>query len=120
MNRMTSSILTLHVLDTTRGGPGVGMRVELHRIAPDPAALADIITSEDGRAATPLLPPASFVPGTYELRYHVGAYFRVRGQGDEPPFLDIVPIRFAMRADAGHYHVPLQVTPWAYATYRGS
>jgi len=117
---MTSSILTLHVLDTTRGGPGAGMRVEFHRIAPDPAPLADIITDADGRAPVPLLPPETFVPGTYELRYHVGAYFGARGQAEQPPFLDIVPIRFTMRADAGHYHVPLQVTPWAYATYRGS
>jgi 5-hydroxyisourate hydrolase len=117
---MTASLLTLHVLDTTRGGPGVGMRVELHRIAPDPALLADILTNADGRAPVPLLPLEKFVPGSYELRYHVGAYFRARGQGDEPQFLDVVPIRFTMRADAGHYHVPLQVTPWAYATYRGS
>jgi 5-hydroxyisourate hydrolase len=117
---MAASLLSLHVLDTTRGGPGIGMRVELHRIAPDPRPLAEIITNADGRAPAPLLPPEKFVPGTYELRYHVGAYFRARNQGDEPQFLDVVPVRFAMRADAGHYHVPLQVTPWAYATYRGS
>jgi 5-hydroxyisourate hydrolase len=115
------SLLTLHVLDTTRGGAGAGMRVELHRIAPDARALADIVTDGDGRAPAPLLPPASFVPGTYELRYHVAAYFRARGvMLPDPPFLDVVPVRFAMRAEAGHYHVPLQVTPWAYATYRGS
>jgi 5-hydroxyisourate hydrolase len=117
---MSSSILSLHVLDTTRGGPGVAMRVELHRLAPDPAAIADILTNEDGRAPRPLLPPDRFLPGTYELRFHVAAYFSARGLGDDPPFLDVVPVRFTMRADGGHYHVPLQVTPWAYATYRGS
>jgi 5-hydroxyisourate hydrolase len=120
MARMSTSILSLHVLDTTRGGPGAGMRVELHRVAPDPRALADIVTNEDGRAPVPLLPPDTFLPGTYELRYHIAAYFRARGIGDDPPFLDIVPVRFTMREDAGHYHVPLQVTPFAYATYRGS
>lgn len=117
---MTQSVLSLHVLDTTKGGPGAGMRVELHRLAPDARAIADIVTDKDGRAPVPLLPPDAFVPGTYELRYHVAAYFRARGMAEEPPFLDVVPVRFAMRADAGHYHVPLQVTPWAYATYRGS
>jgi 5-hydroxyisourate hydrolase len=117
---MSSSILSLHVLDTTRGGPGVGMRVELHRVAPDPRPIADLVTDQDGRAPKPLLPPETFVPGTYELRYHVGAYFRARGLGDEPPFLDVVPVRFTLRAEGGRYHVPLQVTPWAYATYRGS
>jgi 5-hydroxyisourate hydrolase len=118
---VSGSVLSLHVLDTTCGGPGAGMRVELHRVAPDPAQLAAFETDADGRAPAPLLPPEGFVPGSYELRYHVADYFRARGVAlPEPPFLDVVPVRFALPAGAGHYHVPLQVTPWAYATYRGS
>jgi 5-hydroxyisourate hydrolase len=117
---MSQSVLSLHVLDTTKGGPGAGMRVELARLAPDPRPIADVVTNADGRAPVPLLPPDSFVPGTYELRYHVAQYFRARGMAEEMPFLDVVPVRFTMREGAGHYHVPLQVTPWAYATYRGS
>ncbi len=38
----------------------------------------------------------------------------------EPPFLDVVPVRFAVAEAEGHYHVPLLVTPWSYCTYRGS
>jgi 5-hydroxyisourate hydrolase len=38
----------------------------------------------------------------------------------EPAFLDRVPVRFAIADPAGHYHVPLLVSPWAYSTYRGS
>ena len=38
----------------------------------------------------------------------------------DPPFLDVVPIRFAVAEPEGHYHVPLLVTPWSYSTYRGS
>jgi 5-hydroxyisourate hydrolase-like protein (transthyretin family) len=38
----------------------------------------------------------------------------------EPPFLDVVPIRFAIADPMAHYHVPLVVTPWSYSTYRGS
>ena len=37
-----------------------------------------------------------------------------------PPFLDVVPIRFAIAEPEGHYHVPLLATPWSYSTYRGS
>jgi 5-hydroxyisourate hydrolase len=37
-----------------------------------------------------------------------------------PPFLDIVPIRFAIADGSAHYHVPLLVSPWSYSTYRGS
>ena len=38
----------------------------------------------------------------------------------EPPFLDVVPIRFSVAEPEAHYHVPLLATPWSYSTYRGS
>jgi 5-hydroxyisourate hydrolase-like protein (transthyretin family) len=38
----------------------------------------------------------------------------------DPPFLDVVPIRFSISEPEGHYHVPLVVSPWSYSTYRGS
>ncbi len=50
----------------------------------------------------------------------MAAYFREAGAAmAEPPFLDVVPLRFAM-AENAHYHVPLLVSPWSYSTYRGS
>jgi 2-oxo-4-hydroxy-4-carboxy-5-ureidoimidazoline decarboxylase len=39
---------------------------------------------------------------------------------DAQPFLDIIPVRFGIAAPESHLHVPLLVTPWSYATYRGS
>jgi 5-hydroxyisourate hydrolase len=63
----------------------------------------------------------AFRPGTYELVFHVGAYFRGLGAAiADPPFLDLVPIRFTIAEPDGHYHVPLLVSPWSYSTYRGS
>jgi 2-oxo-4-hydroxy-4-carboxy-5-ureidoimidazoline decarboxylase len=38
----------------------------------------------------------------------------------DPPFLDQIPLRFSVSDPEGHLHVPLLVTPWSYATYRGS
>jgi 2-oxo-4-hydroxy-4-carboxy-5-ureidoimidazoline decarboxylase len=38
----------------------------------------------------------------------------------DPPFLDVVPVQFAIAEPEGDYHVPLLVTPWSYSTYRGS
>jgi 5-hydroxyisourate hydrolase len=65
-----------------------------------------------------LLAGGALKAGRYELLFHIGAYFR--GTGAESPFLDVVPVRFAV-ADAGaHYHVPLLASPWSYTTYRGS
>ena len=52
--------------------------------------------------------------------FHVGDYFRRAGTIlPDPPFLDLVPLRFGVAEDA-HYHVPLLVSPFAYSTYRGS
>jgi len=31
-----------------------------------------------------------------------------------------VPLDFGIADVAGHYHVPLLVSPWSYSTYRGS
>ena len=59
--------------------------------------------------------------GRYLLRFHMGAYFtRLGTPQSEPPFLDMVPVEFAVAEAEGHYHVPLLVTPWSYSTYRGS
>ncbi len=60
-------------------------------------------------------------PGRYELTFHVGAYFKAVGAAvTDPPFLEQIPVRFAITDPEGHYHVPLLVSPWSYATYRGS
>ncbi len=59
--------------------------------------------------------------GRYEIAFHVGAYFRGLGaNAADPPFLEVVPVRFAIADPHGHYHVPLLVSPWSYTTYRGS
>ena len=59
--------------------------------------------------------------GSYELHFAVADYFAASGAAQsDPPFLDVVPIRFSIAEPEGHYHVPLLVTPWSYATYRGS
>jgi 2-oxo-4-hydroxy-4-carboxy-5-ureidoimidazoline decarboxylase len=59
--------------------------------------------------------------GRYELSFRVADYFAARGVPlSDPPFLDHIPLRFAVAEPEGHLHVPLLVTPWSYATYRGS
>jgi 5-hydroxyisourate hydrolase len=109
--------LTTHVLDTSIGRPAAGVRVVLRR---DGEALAEVVTNADGRTDKPLLDGATFKPGSYELAFHVGDYFRGRGTPlADPPFLDVVPLRFAIAEDS-HYHVPLLVSPFGYSTYRGS
>jgi 5-hydroxyisourate hydrolase len=98
--------LSTHVLDTARGRPAAGVAIELRHGDEVLAATTD----GDGRARLLEETPA----GEYELTFAVGDYF-----GDRA-FLDRVPVRFSIADPGAHYHVPLLVSPWSYATYRGS
>ena len=80
-----------------------------------------MVLDADGRAARPLVEGDAFRIGRYRLVFEVAAYFRARGMTlPDPPFLDRVPIEFAIADADANYHVPLLVSPWAYSTYRGS
>jgi len=104
--------LTTHVLDTARGKPGAGIRIELY--AGDGAKLTEVRTNADGRTDAPLLEGERLRVGSYQLVFHVGAYF-----GGEGCF-DAVPVRIRIADASQHYHVPLLCSPWGYTTYRGS
>ncbi|OWU85745.1 5-hydroxyisourate hydrolase [Oceanicola sp. 22II-s10i] len=119
---MAEGYLTTHVLDTATGRPAAGLAIALFRVTDSGLTrIADAVTNADGRTDTPILPKAAFEPGTYELVFDAGDYLRATGQaGDEPMFLDIVPIRFGMSDPDAHYHVPLLLSPYGYSTYRGS
>jgi len=116
--------LTTHVLDTAHGHPAAGLAMELWRVDRDGGGrrlLKEVRTNADGRTDAPLLHDDELEAGIYELVFAVGDYFAARGTPTpSPPFLDRVPVRFGIADPAGHYHVPLLVSPWAYSTYRGS
>jgi 2-oxo-4-hydroxy-4-carboxy-5-ureidoimidazoline decarboxylase len=115
--------LSTHVLDTHAGHPAAGVMIELLELAAHgaPHVIASVTTNLDGRSDQPLIGGRPIPIGRYELRFHVGAYFTGRGAPQsDPPFLDVVPVAFAVAEAEGHYHVPLLVTPWSYSTYRGS
>ena len=116
----TQGHLSTHVLDNVRGGPAAGIKVALYEVGASARALiVATITNADGRTDAPLLGGGPLRIGTYELQFTVGDYFSGPAAAD-PPFLDVVPIRFSIAEPEGHYHVPLLVTPWSYSTYRGS
>lgn len=110
--------LSTHVLDTAHGVPAAGLVVRLYRGG---ELLKTTVTNADGRPPEPLLGGDALEPGRYELVFEVAAYFRARGVAlPDPPFLDEVRLAFGIADPAGHYHVPLLVSPWSYGTYRGS
>lgn len=114
--------LSTHVLDTTRGCPAQGMKIELWSLDGDDRALIFTTkTNADGRTDQPLLSADEIKTGQYEIVFFVGDYFATQGTPlPKTRFLDRVPVRFGI-ADAGaSHHVPLLCSPWAYSTYRGS
>jgi 2-oxo-4-hydroxy-4-carboxy-5-ureidoimidazoline decarboxylase len=115
----TAGVLSTHVLDTAAGKPAQDVAVELFECDDgEMIKLVETLTNDDGRTDAPLLGGGPLRIGQYELRFHLGSYFGPAG-GD-PPFLDVVPIRFTIAQAEAHYHIPLLVSPFAYSTYRGS
>ena len=115
--------LTTHVLDTVWGQPADGVGIALHRLGADGAwcLVKTLTTNADGRTDEAVMTGAAFEPGTYMLSFAIGDYFRrTRAPAADPPFLDVVPVRFHLGDRDGHYHVPLLASPWSYSTYRGS
>lgn len=114
--------LSTHVLDNSIGKPATEMRIELVRFSNGKVEhLKDVTTNKDGRTDELLLSGETMASGHYELRFFVADYYTLMGvDQDEPPFLDVVPVRFWISNEEANYHVPLLVTPWSYSTYRGS
>lgn len=115
--------LSTHVLDNHRGCPAAGVEIEFIEVAKSGhrRLLSRTVTNSDGRTDRPIVAEQPVPIAQYELRFAVGDYFaRVGTATAEPPFLDVVPVRFSVAEPEGHYHVPLLVTPWSYATYKGS
>ncbi len=98
---MADVTLSTHVLDTERGRPATGVRVELFDADGD--LVGDGVTDSDGR----IKELAETGPGTYQIVFHPPS-----------PFFTRVELEVAL--DEGHYHVPLLISSYACASYRGS
>jgi 5-hydroxyisourate hydrolase len=93
--------LSTHVLDTGRGEPARGVHVELLRGG---EVVGSGQTNEDGRI--PEL-AQELDPGDYWLVFR-------------PPSPFFRRIELAISLEDGHYHVPLLVSDYGCASYRGS
>ena len=93
--------LSTHVLDTGRGKPASDVRVKL-LLGDEPIAVAT--TDSDGRIEELA---RDLEPGLYTLVFH-------------PPSPFFRRVELEVSLDDGHYHVPLLVSPYSCASYRGS
>ena len=95
---MAKGYLTTHVLDTARGVPAAGLKIELFWIEGEARRhIRSLTTNDDGRTDSQILPAGEFTTGTYELVFHAGDYLDATDTPpEEPRFLNIIPIRFGI------------------------
>jgi 5-hydroxyisourate hydrolase len=105
--------LSTHVLDTSVGSPAAGVTVVLETV--DGQVIGDAITDGDGRIGG--IGPERLDVGDYRLRFASGGYFA--GRGVEAFYPEVVVV-FTIADAEQHYHVPVLLNPFGYATYRGS
>ena len=94
-------VISTHVLDTARGEPARGVRVELFSGA---ELIAGRETDDDGRVRD----LADVKAGTYRLVFHPPS-----------PFFSRVEVEVTIE-DGRDYHVPLLLSPYQCTIYRGS
>ncbi len=98
--------ITTHVLDTAKGRPATGVRLSLTL---NDRVIFEGETDADGRARL----ATHCERGIYRLTFETGAY-------NPDGFFPEATIVFRIEETDAHYHVPLLLSPFGYATYRGS
>lgn len=112
------SPITIHVLDTSRGKPAVGVAVVLEQAdGKEWRELARGKTDGDGRVAALLPKGKPVAAGVYRVTFETGAYF---AESKTRTFYPRITVLFEVVDPKEHYHIPLLLSPFGYSTYRGS
>ena len=117
--QQTTYQLSSHILDISKGLPAAGVKISLHKQVQNNQwqMVAEKFTDENGRIP-------NFLPqeqgkdniGVYKLTFFVEPYFQSQQLNSFYPFIEVV---FEIKDDK-HYHVPITLSPYGYATYRGN
>jgi 5-hydroxyisourate hydrolase len=98
---MAGVTVSTHVLDTERGRPAAGVHVELYDA--EGRLVGSGVTDSDGRIGE----LATGEPGAYRIVFH-------------PPSRFFTRVELEVALDEGHFHVPLLISSYGCASYRGS
>ncbi|WP_245539633.1 hydroxyisourate hydrolase [Pontibacter roseus] len=114
----TTYQLSSHILDVSTGMPAKGVPVQLEKMDEKTRLWKQVdekMTDENGRIKD-FLAANTANKGVYRLRFLVADYFKSKRTESFYPFIEVV---FQIR-DNDHYHVPITLSPYGYATYRGN
>ncbi|KAE9463008.1 hypothetical protein C3L33_05078, partial [Rhododendron williamsianum] len=120
--------ITTHVLDVSRGSPGVGIevRLEMWKCVKTRPTFGETetgnwllqgssTTDKDGRSGQLMDIVDALKPGTYRISFNTGKY----SPGGFFPYVSIV-FEVGESQQWEHFHVPLLLSPFSFTTYRGS
>jgi 5-hydroxyisourate hydrolase len=114
--------LSAAVIDMARGAPAAGMLIDLFRLEHGRGQRHHLRTVESaapGMTAASLIEGEELQPGTYELLFHVGRYFKAQrlALGDAV-FSEVIPVRLVITETARAHHLTLLAGPHSYCVYR--
>ena len=120
--------VSIHVVDVANGVVATGMKVEILRREPGERGrlerwvpMAGGTVGRNGVVDGIEAAAQAFDLGVYEMRLHVGDYYRARGQAlPEPAFMEVQCFRFGIADPLQHYHLPVKLTPWGLSCFRGA
>ncbi|KQN24719.1 hydroxyisourate hydrolase [Sphingomonas sp. Leaf38] len=109
--------ISTHVLDLARGVGGKAVPVTLSKRADDGRwqTVGTATTDADGRVRS-FGDAKAFDTGIYRLQFDMSRY----PDASASPFFPEITLTFRVIDKAGHYHVPVVVSPYGYSTYRGN
>ena len=111
--------ISVHVVDIANGVVARGMRVQIVSLDDDATVLAGTVGNNG--LVEDLENPDHIAPGHFELRLHVGQYYRDRGAVlPTPAFMDVQVFRFGLSEETQHYHLPVKLSPWGMSLFRGA
>lgn len=110
--------LSSHILDVSKGTPAAGVTIKLEKLNEETKVWSTVdqkITDKNGRIGD-FLPSKNENSGIYKLTYFTSEYFKRTNTESFYPFIEVV---FQIK-DSNHYHVPITLSAYGYATYRGN
>ncbi len=110
--------LSSHILDVSKGTPAVGVSIKLEKYNEKEKTWSHVdekITDANGRI-TDFLKSDKPNLGIFKLTYFTSEYFKKDNLESFYPFIEVV---FQIK-DNSHYHVPITLSAFGYATYRGN
>jgi 5-hydroxyisourate hydrolase len=112
-------VISIHVLDTSRGQPAAGVSVTLEVPKPEGGwkVMGKGTTNAGGRISSVGPQGTNWGPEHCRLTFETGTYFVAQGVDH---FYSEVVIHFYLADPGQHYHIPLLLSPFGYTTYLGN